>query len=87
MSRVLVTIGPASVGNRVFLGLLAAGRAVRVMVGSSTQAGLVRAMAHADGLQPRAHLLLAAAERAYYLERLDGAAGCEFVDDRLRQRE
>jgi hypothetical protein len=88
MSNLLVTVGTLASGRRVFLGLLAAGRAVRTMVGSSTYAALPTPTADKEGVWPRALLSVAVAARDYYdIERLDAAAGCEFVDDRLRQFE
>jgi hypothetical protein len=87
MSRVLVTVGSTACGHRMVLALLAAGRAVGTMVGSSTHGALVRAMADTGSLRFGAQLSVAAAERDHDTGVLDAATGCEFVDDRLRQCE
>jgi hypothetical protein len=87
MSRVLVTVGSIASGHRVFVGLLAAGRAAGTMVGSSTYGALVRAMADTGSLRFGAQLSVAAAERDHDTGLLDAATGCEFVDDRLRRFE
>jgi dihydroflavonol-4-reductase len=87
MSRALVTGGPGWVGSRVILRLLAAGREVRTMVGSSTRAAEVRAMVDTGDLQPGARVSFVAADRDPDGGRLDAVAGCEFLDDRIRLRE
>ena len=83
MSRILVTVGPNLVASPVSLRLLAAGRAVRTMLGNPTHAAEVRSMVDTGGVQPSARLSLA--DRDHDAGRLDAVAGSEFVDDRIRR--
>ena len=73
MSRVLQST-PRPVGSRVILILLAAGH-------------VLRAVLRTRGAQPSIPVLLIAAARDRVETGLDDAAGCEFVDDRIRLRE
>jgi len=84
MSRVFVTGEPGSVGSRVILRLVAAGRELRTMLGSPTRAAEVRAMVDTGDVQPSARVSFIAADRDDHAGRLDAAAGGEFVDDRIR---
>jgi nucleoside-diphosphate-sugar epimerase len=68
MIRVLTTGEPGFVASRVILRLLAVGREVRTMVSSPTRAAQVSVIS---------------ADRDGDAGRLDEAAGCEFVDDRI----
>jgi nucleoside-diphosphate-sugar epimerase len=81
MSRVLVTSTPAVVASRVILRFLATCHQVRAVVESPTRVAEVRAMLE----HPRVSFI--AADSDNDAGRLDAAAGCEFVDDRLRLRE
>ena len=75
--------GPGMVGSRVILQLLAAGRELRTIVGGQTRAAEVRAVLDARDVQTSAPVSFIA-DRDHDEGRLDGAAGCEFVDDRIR---
>ena len=83
MSRVLVTGAPGWIGSRVILRLLAAGRGVFTMVGSHTRATEVRETLGTRDGPPVVHVSFFATDRDQ-VRRLDAAAGCEFVDDRIR---
>jgi nucleoside-diphosphate-sugar epimerase len=83
MSRVLATSGPGVVGRPLILRLLAAGREVRTIVESRTRAAEVRATFGTRDVQPGAHVSFIVIDRDQ-ARRLDAAAGCEFVDDRIR---
>jgi dihydroflavonol-4-reductase len=83
MSRVLAG-GPALSRSRVILRLRAAGREVRTIVGSPTHAAQVRATVDPGDVQPAARVSFIVADRDHDEGRLDGVAGCEFVDDRIR---
>jgi hypothetical protein len=72
MSRDPWTNGPPQVGSRGILRLFAAGREERTIVASPART-------------PEASFI--ASGRDAEAERLDAAAGCEFVDDRIRLRE
>ena len=87
MSRVLMTGGPGVVGSRVILWLLAAGREVRTIVGNPTGAEEVRVTLGIRDVQPGAHVSFIATDRDHPAGRPDAAAGCEFVDDRIRTLE
>ena len=87
MSRVFVTGEPGSVGSRVILRLVAAGRELRTMLGSPTRAAEVRAMVDTGDVQPIERASFIVADRDNAAGRLDAAAGCEFFDDRIRLRE
>jgi len=63
--------------------LLAAGREVRTIVASSTRTAKVRAMTDTGAVQPDPRVSFIADDRDGDAGRLDGAAGCEFVDDRI----
>jgi hypothetical protein len=67
----------------MILQLLAAGREVRAMAGSPTRAGEVRAFLDIGDVQPAARVSFIAANPDQGADRLDAAAGCEFVDDRI----
>jgi len=84
MNRVLVTGWPGLVRSRVILRLLAAGREVRTIVESPTRTAEVRAALDTRDVQPGAHASFIATDRDHQAGRLDAAAGCEFVDDRIR---
>jgi nucleoside-diphosphate-sugar epimerase len=84
MTRVRETGGRGLVGNRVMLRFLAAGREVRTIVESPTRAAEVRATLDTRDVQPGAHASFIATDRDHQAGRLDAAAGCEFVDDRIR---
>jgi hypothetical protein len=86
MSNLLVTVGTIASGGRVFLGLLAAGRGARTIAGSSSYTALATPTC-GERVWHRAHRSVAVVAHDYDRERLDAAAGCEFVDDRLRQFE
>ena len=87
MSRVLVTSGPGVVGGRLILRLLAAGRELRTMVGTAMRTAEMRAILDTANVQGGGRVLFIAADRDHDGGRLDAAAGCEFVDDRVRLRE
>jgi dihydroflavonol-4-reductase len=87
MSRVLVTSGAGVVGGRLILRLLAAGRELRTMVGTATRTAEMRAILHTGNVQRGGRVSFIAADRDHEGGRLDAAAGCEFVDDRVRLRE
>ena len=84
MSGVLVTIASTVGGSRVGLRLLAAGREVRAMVESQTRAAEKRAILDTGDIHSTARVSVIAADRDHEAGRLDAAAGCEFVDDRIR---
>jgi hypothetical protein len=65
------TAGPRPAGNRAILRLWAAGREVRTIAASPAPTPT----------------LAAAAAAAIDAEKLDAAAGCEFVDDLIRLRD
>jgi len=71
MSKGSMPGGPRVVGNRVTLRRLTADRDARTMVDTGD-------------VQPGAHVSFTTADRDRGAERLDAAAGCEFVDDRIR---
>jgi dihydroflavonol-4-reductase len=87
MSKVLVTSTPALVARRVILRLVAACREVRTIVETPTHAAEVRAMLGTREVQPGTRMSFIAADSDDDAGRLDAAAGCEFVDDRIRLRE
>ena len=73
MNRVFfLTAGPGPVGSRVIPRLLGAGREAR-------------ALPEIGDAQPDVHMLIFAVGLNHDTGRLDAAAGCEFVDDRIRQ--
>jgi hypothetical protein len=82
MSSVLVTSTPAVVASRVILRFLATCRQVRAIVESPTHGAEVHAMLEPRKVHPGTRRSFIAAHSG-----LDAAAGCEFVDDRLRLRE
>jgi nucleoside-diphosphate-sugar epimerase len=87
MSRVLVPGGAGMVGSRAILGLLAAWREMRTVVGSPTRAAKIPAILEPGNVQPRARVSFIAVEPDHDAERVDVVAGSEFVDDRIRLRE
>jgi hypothetical protein len=72
--RLPPTGGPVTIGSRVIFQLLAAGRELRAVL-------------ETRDVQATAPVLFIAADRDHDEGRLDSAAGCEFVDDRIRLRE
>ena len=87
MIRVLMTGGPGVIRSRVILRLVAAGREVRTMLGSPTRAAEKRVILDTGDIQSRTRMSFFAKDRDDQAGRLDAAAGCEFVDDRIRRRE
>ena len=71
------------VGKRMMLRLLTGHRDERTIVGSPTRAAEGRALDSGD-VQPDAGVSPIASGRHDGAARLDAAAGCEFVDDRIR---
>ena len=72
MSRTLVPSGPAMIGRRLVLRLLAAG-------------GDVRPLPDARDVQPGIRVSAIEADHDHGV--LDAVAGCEYVDDCIRRRE
>jgi len=72
------------VGKRMMLRLLTAHREERTIAGSPTRAAEARATPDSGDLQPDADVSPIASDRNDDPGRLDAAAGCEFVDDRIR---
>ena len=66
------------------VGIAASDRASEVMVGSPTRAAEVRTGVDTGDVQPGARISFIAADRDHDAGGLDAAAGCEFVDDRIR---
>jgi hypothetical protein len=87
MSKVLETGWPGLVGSRMMLRFLAAGREVRIKMGSSRRAAEMPAIPDTGDVQPRARVSFKAADRDHAAGRMDAVAGCEFVDDRIRRRD
>jgi len=70
----------------MFLRLLAAGRDVYTKVSWPRRAHEVRRTLDIGGVQPIERVSFVVADRDNETGRLDAAAGCEFVDDRIRVR-
>lgn len=70
----------------MILRLLAAGREVYTMVGGPRRAVEARTKLEAGNVQPIDRVPFIVADRDKEAGRLDAAAGCEFVDDRIRLR-
>ena len=87
MSRVLVTSWPGFFGSVAILRLLAASRAVRGIGDSPTRGAREPPMVDARDVRPSPDASFIAADRDHHAERLDAAAGSEFVDDRIRLRD
>ena len=72
------------VSSRVILQLLAVGRKLSTIVGNQTGAAAVPAVLDTRDVQTSARISFIAADHEHDQGRLDSAAGCEFVDDRIR---
>jgi hypothetical protein len=71
----------------MLLQLLAVGREIRTMVASPTWTRQVPAIRDTRDVQPSAPGSFMSADSDPDAERLDAAAGCEFVDDRIHLRD
>jgi hypothetical protein len=87
MSRILTPGEAGTVGSRMMLGLLAPWREMAAIDGSATRAAERPAIQDAEDVQQRARVSIVMAARGHDAETVDAAAGCEFVDDRIRPRE
>jgi hypothetical protein len=87
MSRGLVTSATRLVASRAILRFVVVGCEVRTTVESLTHAAEVRAMLDTRGVQHGTRVSSIAADAEDDAGRLDAAAGCEFVDDRIPLRE
>ncbi len=67
------------------LRLLAAGREVRTTVRGLTHDSGAATMLKTEGVERGAGAPFIAAEFDHHAERLDAAAGCEYVDDQIRR--
>ena len=72
--------------SRVLLQLLAVGSEVCTKVSGRVEAEM-RASLDTGDVQPTERVSFIVADRDNDAGRLDAAAGCEFVDDRIRLRE
>jgi hypothetical protein len=72
------------VGKRTIFRLLTGHREERTIVESPTSRAEARATQDSGGVQPDAGVSAIASDRSDDAGRLDAAAGCEFVDDRIR---
>jgi len=87
MRRVLVTHALDLVGSRVALGILAAGRGLRIVAASPTRAAEVP-VRPGTALAPTSALVsFIATDRDHGPVALDAIAGSEFLDDRIRLSE
>jgi hypothetical protein len=73
--------------RRVIFQLLAVGRKMLTVDGNPTREAEVRAALNIQFVQTSVHISLIAADHPRDIGGLDAAAGCEFVDDRIRQLE
>ena len=87
MSRGFVTSGPAFFGSRSILRMFADGSEVPSMDENPRRAAEESATADARDVPPSSRVSFIAADRDQPAERVDGVAGSEFVDDRIRLRE
>jgi nucleoside-diphosphate-sugar epimerase len=87
MRRVLVTHALGLVGSRVALGILAAGRGLRIMAASPTRAAEVLAKPETTHAPTSALVAFIAIDRDHGPVALDAIAGSEFLDDRIRLSE
>ena len=71
----------------MFLRLLAAGREVHTVVSWPRRALEARRTVEIGDVQPIERDSFVVADRDNRTGRMDAAAGCEFVDDRIRLRE
>ena len=76
--------GSGTLARRAIIQVLAVGRRMRSIVGGQTREAEVRAALNIQFVQTSVHISLIAADHPRDDGGLDAAAGCEFVDDRIR---
>lgn len=76
--------GSGMFARRAIIQVLAVGRRMRTIVGGQTREEEVRAELNIQFFQTSVHISLIPADHPRGDGGLDSAAGCEFVDDRIR---